>query len=55
MRSNFVAFSARVYSRALSKGCRAGSRLRGVRATSLPGAWAEDAERVSALIFYRSC
>ena len=40
-----------MYSLALSKGWRAGSRLRGVRATSLPGACADDAERVSALIF----
>lgn len=51
MRSSFVALSARVYSRARSNGCTAGSRFRGWRATSLPGVCMELVERVSALIF----
>ena len=55
MRSSLVALSARVYSLALSNGCSAGSRFRGWRATSLPGAWCELVERESALIFYKRC
>ena len=52
MRSSLVALRARVYSLALSKGWRAGSRLRGWRATFEPGAWYADVGRVRALTFF---
>jgi hypothetical protein len=51
MRSILVALSARVYSRARSKGCWVGSRLRVTFATLDPGACAEEADRLRALIF----
>jgi hypothetical protein len=51
MRSILVAFSARVYSRARSKGCCLGSRLRVTFATLEPGACAAEADRLRALIF----
>src|SRR5271154_3051661 len=53
MRSSFVAFRARVYSRALSKGCCAGSRFRGCRATFEPGVCCDAAGRDSTLTFCR--
>ena len=51
MRSSFVAFKARVYSRARSKGCWVGSRFLVSLLTLEPGAWADEAGRESALIF----
>ena len=48
-----MAFRARVYSRALSKGCKLGSRLRGCLVT-VPGASsADEPGRVRAFIFYK--
>ena len=36
-----------------SKGCSAGSRFRGMRATLDPGAWCDEVDLLSALIFCR--
>ena len=56
MRSSFVAFKARVYSRARSKGCWVGSRFLVSLLTLEPGAWADEAGLESALIFiFRRC
>jgi len=51
MRSTLVALRALVYSRARSKGCRLGSRLRVTLTTSEPGACTDAVDRLSALIF----
>lgn len=51
MRSIFVAFRARVYSRARSNGCWLGSRFRVSLFTLEPGACADEADRDNALIF----
>jgi hypothetical protein len=54
MRSNFVALRALVYSRARSKGCKLGSRLRVCLATFDPGACVDAADLLRALIFILS-
>lgn len=49
--STFVAFNARVYSLARSKGCISGARFLGALITLDPGACAEAADRLRAFIF----